>query len=183
MSSGARSSAPGPAGRSSTSEFTGLRGGTWRVDGTAFELRGLRPGKFDIRATSGGFETASIPVRTLSAGEEVDVGEIRVRPATRVEVSVLDHLGRRPRGLRVRLFRLPADRGGRDDLPRRVELDEDPRRRGRFEASGVGRANWRLVVEQDRKRLHSRTVSLTQTRQAIRVELPAPGTSGGKTGG
>ena len=164
-------------------EFTGLRGGTWRVDGTAFELRGLRPGKFDIRATSGGFETASIPVRTLGAGEEVDVGVIRVRPATRVEVSVLDHLGRRPRGLRVRLFRLPVDRGGRDDLPRRVELDEDPRRRGSFQATGVGRANWRLVVEQGRKRLHSRTVSLTQTRQAIRVELPAPGTPGSKTGG
>lgn len=164
-------------------EFTGLRGGTWRVDGTAFELRGLRPGKFDIRATSGGFLTASIPVRTLSAGEEVDVGVIRVRPATRVEVSVLDHLGRRPRGLRVRLLRLPADKGGRDDLPRRVELDEDPRRRGRFQARGVGRASWRLVVEQGRKRLHSQTVSLTQARQAISVELPAPVASEGKAGG
>ncbi len=158
-------------------EFTGLRGGTWRVDETAFELRGLRPGKFDIRAVSGGFETASIPVRTLSAGEEIDVGVLRVRPATRVEVTVVDHLGRRPEGLRVRLFRLPADRGGRGDLPRRVELKEGPRRRGRFSAAGVGRASWRLVVERGRKRLHSQTVSLTQARRTIRVELPAPGAS------
>ncbi|MEE2939661.1 MAG: hypothetical protein VX460_04685, partial [Planctomycetota bacterium] len=156
-------------------EFSGLRGGTWRVDGTAFELRGLRPGRFDIRATSGGFETASIPVRTLSAGEEVDVGVLRVRPATRVEVVVVDHLGQRPRGLRVRLLRLPAERGGRPDLPRRVELTEDPRRRGSFGATGVGRSSWRLVVERGRQRLHSQTVSLSQARQAIRVELPAPG--------
>ena len=162
-------------------EFTGLRGGTWRVDGTAFELRGLRPGKFDIRATSGSFETVSIPVRTLGAGEEVDVGELRARPATRVEVSVVDHLGRRPRGLRVRLLRLPADRGGRGDLPRRVDLKENARRRGRFEVAGVGRAKWRLVVEQGRKRLHAQTVSLTQARQTITVRLPDPasGVGGG----
>lgn len=163
-------------------DFIGLRGGTWRVDGTRFELRGLRPGKFDIRATSGGFETVSVPVRTLGAGEEVDVGVLRVRPATRVDVSVVDHLGRRPRGLRVRLFRLPTDRGGRDDLPRRVELKEDPRRRGRFSVAGVGRANWRLVVEQGRKRLHGQTVSLTQVRQVVRVELPPPGASKGSAG-
>ncbi len=162
-------------------EFTGLRGGTWRVDGTAFELRGLRPGKFDIRATSGGFETVSIPVRTLAAGEEVDVGVLRARPATRVEVSVVDHLGRRPRGLRVRLLRLPADRGGRGDLPRRVDLKEDARRRGRFQVAGVGRAKWRLVVEQGRKRLHAQTVSLTQARQTISVRLPDP--SSGVGGG
>lgn len=160
-------------------DFDGLRGGTWRVDGTAFELRGLRPGRFDIKARSGGFETVRVPVESLEPGQEVDVGVLRARPATQVEVRVVDHRGRRQRGHRVRLLRLPANRGGRDDLPRRVDLPEDRRRRGSYAAKGVGRAKWRLTVEQGRKRVHSRIVTLKEARQLIQVKLAAPGDGGG----
>lgn len=159
-------------------EFDGLRGGTWRLDGTAFELRGLRPGRAKISARSPSFESVQLPLSTLEPGQEVDVGVLRVRPATRLEVTVKDHRGKRARKLRVRLQRLAPARGGRDDLPRRVELRENGKSPGTYASGGVGRAKWRLTVEQGGKRVHARVVDLKKARQRVEVRLPAPGGPG-----
>lgn len=155
-------------------DFVGLRGGTFRVDGADFEIRGVRPGKAVITAQSGGFETVQLPIESLRPGETVDVGVIPVRPATRLEVTVKDAAGKRARGAKVTLHRLPPAKGGRADLPSRIRIPEANGTRGLYRKSGVGRAKWRLVVQQGRNPSASRIVTLSGSRQRIQIRLEGP---------
>ncbi len=152
-------------------DFVGLRGGTFRVNGPEFEIRGLPPGKTTITARSGGFESVQLPVQILRAGESVDVGVISVRPATLVEVTVTDAGGKRAKGAKVSLHRLPPAKGGRADLPQKVSIPEAKGARGVFRRSGVGRAKWRLVVQRGKGQRESRIVSLSGARKRIQVRL------------
>lgn len=152
-------------------DFVGLRGGTFWVDGADFELRGLPPGKLAIAAQSAGFETVQLPVESLRPGETLDVGVIPVRPATLLEVTVKDSTGKRARGVKVTLHRLPPSKGGRADLPNRIRIPEANGARGVYRRSGVGRAKWRLVAQQGRNHSVSRIVTLSGARKGIQIQL------------
>lgn len=154
-------------------EFRGLRGGTFSSDGAEFELRSIPPGPVRIIATSRGFEDVRLPVDELGAGESIDVGEIRVHAATRLDVLVVDARGDPVENANVRLVRLPASKGGRADLPRRVRLEKVRGRAGLYRREAIARVEWRLVVDHGSKRRARRTVNVTGARKRVRVQLEA----------
>lgn len=162
--------APVPALR-----FEGLRGGSAVVEDGQFALVGIEPGRVAIVAHSPGFETVRLPVSELRPGESLDVGELRSRGATEVEVTVLTPAGRPARDARVRLERLPTKKGGRDDLPRRLTFPGKGDGRGAYKKTAVARVKWRLVVERKGARRHVEIVRVKGSRAKFKVQLKAAG--------
>ena len=99
----------------------------------AFELRGLRPGAYDLFATTLDGRSGSLPVIQLGEGEERRGLRLRVGDGLTLIGSVVDLESRRPiAGVRVRaVLELKsveglADAAGRfriDGVPRGVEVD------------------------------------------------------------
>ncbi len=158
--------APLPAVR-----FDGLRNGSAEIDGATFRLVGLRPGRVTIVAHAVGFESVKIPIERLAAGEVRDVGEIRTRGATRVDVIIRDKDGKLVRDARVRLFRVPPEDGGRAGLPPRLDFPRRPDGSGKFRKSAVARVKWRLVVDNKRSKRFTRTVAISGATKTIKVVL------------
>ncbi|MEL6906031.1 MAG: hypothetical protein AAFP22_11525, partial [Planctomycetota bacterium] len=151
--------------------FTRLGGATATVDGPEFELVGVRPGPVRIEARSGGFETVRLPVDAVRPGETVDVGELRVRAASTVSVSVRDGEGRRVRGARVVLRPLSQSDGGPARAPERLVLSENDQDRGTYSRGGIVRGKWRLRVSRRGHATVTRTVRLAQGQERVRVIL------------
>ncbi|MEL6714293.1 MAG: carboxypeptidase-like regulatory domain-containing protein, partial [Planctomycetota bacterium] len=151
--------------------FTRLGGATASVDGPEFELVGVRPGPVRIEARCGGFETVRLPVEAVRPGETVDVGELRVRAASTVSVSVRDGAGRRVRGARVELRPLPPAKGGPARVPKRLVLGEKAEDRGTYSRGGIVRGKWRLRVSRRGHATVTRTLRLAQGQERVRVIL------------
>jgi len=149
--------------------FHGLRGASLEVEGEAFEVLGVPPGRVEIVVRMGGYEPLLLPVDAIAAGETVDVGELVARPATRVEVSVRGARGAGLRRARVTLERLPAERGGRSDLPEQVRLVPVSGTPGQFVFDPVGRGTWRLRVTHPGKAPVARDVALD--RRTVRLDV------------
>lgn len=137
--------------------FRGIGRARAVVDGAEFEIHGLEAGPVDIVVDCGGYELISMPVDSLRPGEVRDVGELRARGATDVELVVEDESGARLDGGRAWLERLAPTAGGRADLPQRIELTRRGSSRG---ADRVGRATWRLHVTHPGKAPITREVVL-----------------------
>ncbi|MFT7167294.1 MAG: hypothetical protein ACI80K_000413 [Paracoccaceae bacterium] len=153
--------------------FEGLRGGTAHVDEHAFELRGLRPGRLSVAVHCNGYESLLLPRATLQPGERLDVGEVVMRPATRLDVIVKDAKGKKLREAQVRLIRLSVKQGGRKGLPRSVNFPRQSEPVGRFRRSNVPRAKWRLVVNHPKHRTYSQIVTVSGAAKTLQVGLKA----------
>ena len=153
--------------------FDGLRGGAAHVDGHAFELRGIRPGRVRVIAHCDLFESTSFPKLDLRPGERYDVGEIEMRPATILSVTVKDSKGRTVKDAQVQLLRLPAAKAGRKGLPRRVKFPGKPDSRRTFTRRNIPRAKWRLVVKHRGHVTHDAQLWLAKAKQQVRVRLKA----------
>ncbi|MEM9380388.1 MAG: hypothetical protein AAGB93_10615 [Planctomycetota bacterium] len=161
----------GTGGSIPSVEFDGLRGGSAEIDGASFRLVGIPPGRVTLVARPQGFESVRLPLDRLEPGEVRDVGEIRTRGATRLDVRVKGPDGRLVRDARVRLFRLPPQKGGRADLPRRLDFPRRADRSGTYRRSAVARVRWNLVVERKGFRRSVRQVRVQGARQSVTVDL------------
>ncbi len=154
-------------------KFDGLRGGAAHVEGHAFELRGIRPGRVRVVAHCDLFESQAFKRLNLQPGERYDVGEIVMRPATVLSVSVKDSKGRTVKDAQVQLARLSPKKAGRKDLPKRVKFPGQADARGAFTRRNVPRATWRLVVKHRGHVTHQASVRLTKAKQRVQVKLKA----------
>lgn len=155
---------PGP-------RFDGLRGGAAHVDGHSFELRGIRPGRTKVVVHCHLFESQALDPVVLRAGERLDVGEILVRPATMVAVTVKDPRGKIVKNAQVQLVRLPPSRAGREGLPRRIQFPAELSSRRDYRRWNIPRARWRLVVKRRGYKTYQRELRLKEAVERLEVEL------------
>jgi hypothetical protein len=153
--------------------FDGLRGGAAHVDEHTFELRGIRPGRVKAIVHCDRFESKSLPRLNLRPGERYDVGEIVMRAATRLSVTVKSSQGRTLKDAQVLLYRLPARQAGRKGLPKSLSFPGKPDSRGLYTRANVPRAKWRLVVKHRGHVTHQEIVELKKSLQSVQVRLKA----------
>lgn len=142
----------------------GMRGGTVRIEGTRFELEGMRPGHARLELEASGYETWRLPPRVFAPGEQVDLGTFELWRAGEVRLRVLDGRGRAVRKATVRLKPLSHLDGGvglergpitvpfnrrERDWPYRRSV---PRRKFELEVRERGFATYREVVTLDNRR-------------------------------
>ncbi len=155
--------------------FDGLRGGTALVEGVRFELVGLAPGpNVSVVVHSRGFESFRLPISDLEEGARVDVGELVMRGATRVDITVFAEEGSALRDASVRLDRLPKAKGGRDEVPPFVRFPGRAEGAGLYRRESVPRATWQLVVRRRGYRTHSQELEVQGGRVQKRVVLQRP---------
>ncbi|MEM1449886.1 MAG: hypothetical protein AAGI22_12285 [Planctomycetota bacterium] len=152
-------------------EFDGLRGGSAEIDGATFRLVGIRPGSVSIVARPQGFESVRLPLDRLDPGEVRNVGEIRTRGATRLDVRVKGADGKPIRDARVRLVSRSPEKGGRAGLPRRLDFPRRADRTGAYRKSAVARVRWTLVVDRKGFKRKVTQVKVTGSRQTVEVTL------------
>ena len=149
----------------------GLQGGHLEIDGATFLATGLTPTRHRLRVGHPGYGTITVgPIDPLP-GQEIDLGQIRLEPATLLTVRVTDKDGKSVDRATVRLDPLPADKGGIGQGASPIRLGST--RRGRYQAHAKAFA-WRLVVKHEGHAVYrKRIVVEPQETQSLRAKLQA----------
>ncbi len=151
--------------------FGGLRGGVAVLDGADFELKGIRPGRVQIVAEAPGYERVRLPVDQLEPGQAVEISELHTQTTARVRVTVSDRAGNWPRKAKVRLLRIGEDRGGRQDVPKKITFPAVGDAEGGFEHGGVPRTRWLLAVDHPQYARFREIVAVRSRRSEFEVTL------------
>ncbi|MEM8711993.1 MAG: carboxypeptidase-like regulatory domain-containing protein [Planctomycetota bacterium] len=153
--------------------FDGMRGGSAHVSQHSFVIRGVRPGRAKIVVHAEGFEAQKLAPIRVQPGERVDVGEVVMNWASRVDVKVLNAKGKPVPSASVQLVRMSKKVTRRTDLPRAIQFPSRGRPAGVYRRTGVARVPWRLVVKHRGHKPFTKVIRVKKALESIDVALEA----------